>query len=214
MKIVIREETFLLLPERALFWPTRRSLVVADFHLGKSETFQQSGFALPPQAQREDLHRLENLIATYDANEVLFLGDLVHSKWGVTEVLVTEFQRWMSRYSGRLVLVAGNHDRDLVRAWPPLWERIEIVSELIRGRFSFCHDPPKNIPNDQFFWSGHIHPQFRLRRGADHLRLPCFALSPRQGILPAFSSLAGGADVKRRAGWQLYPIGDDEVFAV
>jgi len=41
---------------------------------------------------------------------------------------------------------------------------------------------------------GHLHPVALLGRGADRLRLPCFALAPCQAQLqlPAFGHLTGG----------------------
>ena len=52
----------------------------------------------------------------------------------------------------------------------------------------------------------------RLHGGPDRIRLKTFLVRGRLGILPAFSSLAGGFDVERAAGTRLYPIADGRVF--
>jgi metallophosphoesterase superfamily enzyme len=52
----------------------------------------------------------------------------------------------------------------------------------------------------------------RLHGGPDRIRLKTFLIRSRLGVLPAFSSLAGGFDVERGAGTQLYPIADGRVF--
>ncbi|TXD50975.1 DEAD/DEAH box helicase, partial [Ralstonia sp. TCR112] len=40
-------ETVWLLPERALWWPVQRMLMVADAHFGKAATFRARGVPVP-----------------------------------------------------------------------------------------------------------------------------------------------------------------------
>ena len=40
-------ESLVLLGERALYWPTRQALLIADLHLGKADVFRRAGIALP-----------------------------------------------------------------------------------------------------------------------------------------------------------------------
>ena len=52
----------MLLAERAVFWPGRKSLLVADFHLGKAATFRRAGIALPSGTTTENVERLGRAI--------------------------------------------------------------------------------------------------------------------------------------------------------
>ena len=53
-----------LRPERALHWPERGVLAVADLHWGKSEAFQHFGIPLPSGVLEDDLARLSAALAT------------------------------------------------------------------------------------------------------------------------------------------------------
>src|SRR6185436_15640126 len=44
---VVAGEELLLLPERAAYWPAKRALFVADYHLGKAASFRSAGIPLP-----------------------------------------------------------------------------------------------------------------------------------------------------------------------
>ena len=53
---------FLVLAERALFWPQESLLIIADLHLGKSDIFRRRGVAVPLEVQRQDLLRLHQVL--------------------------------------------------------------------------------------------------------------------------------------------------------
>lgn len=214
-EIQVAEQTFRLLGAGALLWPAQKMLVVADLHLGKAETFGQNGLPLPAEAQLEDLRRLTQLMEIHQPRELVFLGDLVHSRGGVTSSLEEHFARWISQFSGQIWLVAGNHDRATIRHWPHTWSTVQIIPELARSGFCFRHEPPHESDSSRnlFTWAGHLHPCVRLHSRADSLRLKAFVVGQTSGILPAFSSLAGGYDVTPGPGRRLYPIAEGQVFA-
>ena len=56
-------EQLWLMPERAAWWPARRTLLVADLHLGKSETIRSFGAPIPSGVLDESLGRLSRAIA-------------------------------------------------------------------------------------------------------------------------------------------------------
>ena len=60
----IRGETLLLHPERALSWPARRMLVIADTHFGKGSLFARNGIAVPGGTDTLDLERINSLLLT------------------------------------------------------------------------------------------------------------------------------------------------------
>ncbi len=215
MRIDVREEEFELLPERALFWPSRGLLAVADFHLGKAETFQQHGLCLPSASHRTDLATLNRLVAGRPVRQLVFLGDLVHSMAGVTPRVIDAFARWMDSFEGEVVVVLGNHDAGLAKRWPKAWERARRCSDVRLGDFVFQHEPVSRAgPGGEFYWVGHVHPMIRLRRGPDRVRLPGFVVSEFQGLLPAFSTNSGGYDVPTACRDRVFVSGGGRVYEV
>ncbi|MFL5519615.1 MAG: DEAD/DEAH box helicase, partial [Gemmatimonadales bacterium] len=71
-----------LLAERALWWPARRTLVVADVHLGKAATFRAAGIPIPSGSTGDDLARLDRALARTGATALVILGDLFHARVG------------------------------------------------------------------------------------------------------------------------------------
>ncbi|RZA14803.1 MAG: phosphoesterase, partial [Lysobacteraceae bacterium] len=69
-----------LLADRALYWPARRRLLLADLHLGKADTFRAAGIALPRGGTALDLARIAALVAAQGAEELWVLGDLLHGR--------------------------------------------------------------------------------------------------------------------------------------
>ena len=215
MRILVRGEWFELLGERCLYWPSQRLLVVADCHFGKAETFQQRGLWLPSVPIQQDLDVLSTLTKRLSVRHLLFLGDLVHSLAGVTKDIVRDFATWLSGYPGRVEVVIGNHDAGLAKRWPAAWHGAKLSAGLRIGNFLFEHRPPgKSTRDPSFHWAGHVHPVMPLNCGPDRIRLPTFIISESQGLLPAFSRLAGGFDVSPSAGDRIFVVGEQEVYEV
>jgi DNA ligase-associated metallophosphoesterase len=215
MEVSIRGHRFELLPERCLFWPAHRLLVVADLHLGKSETFQQNGFWLPSGSHRADLRRLDRVMRKKRVGRIVFLGDLVHTRIGVTPAVRRQFASWMERFGGEVHVILGNHDVGLAKRWPAEWVRASRHECLRLDSFLFQHQPVSEpIGGDVFYWAGHVHPMICLQKGPDRLRLPGFVISPSQGWLPAFSSISGGCDMTLAPHDRAFVVGDGNVYEV
>lgn len=209
LTITVRGEEIVLLPQRAAYWPRQRTLVVADLHWGKSETFVTSGVPLPLGASEADLARLSHVIRETGAARVLVLGDLIHARRGVTDAVVRAVSAFRAALPVRFQLVTGNHDpHELPEAWA-----IERVGAAVdEGPFRFRHMPEES--SDGFVWAGHLHPTVRLEGGGDLLRLPCFRVSRTCGVLPAFSDFTNGVVMERASGVFRYAIADEHVVAL
>lgn len=215
MRIILREELFELLPERCLFWPSQRLLVVADCHFGKAETFQRHGLWLPSAPLRQDLAVLSAVTKQLSIERILFLGDLVHSLSGVTEDIIHDFATWLTAYPGHVQVVVGNHDAALAKRWPAAWNSATLGERVRVGDFIFQHQPSdESSRNRTFYWAGHVHPMMRLEHGPDRIRLPAFVISESQGILPAFSQLAGGFDVPPSSRKRIFVVRGQEIYEV
>lgn len=212
-------ETWELYPQRALYWPRRNALLLADLHLGKGDAFRSRGMAIPSGSSAADLARLSELLRVTGAEELWVLGDLVHGP--ISAELARLGQRWREAHPAlRWLLVRGNHDRHAPRM-PEAW-RLQEASVAIRDSLLLAHAPDDVLhatagsENDSTPFSivGHVHPAVRLTGGADSLRAPAFWLRPQQLVLPAFGSFTGGQRVNASAADRLFAVGPEQVIEV
>lgn len=205
-------EHLVLLPDRAVWWPARRTLIASDLHLGKSQTLRAGGSAVPAGVLGETLGRLDRLIASTGAERLLVVGDLLHAGVGLTAELVERVASWRRAFGGRVVVVPGNHDRALPRvaqAWG-----IEVAAELLaEDGLAFCHEPCE--VEGAFVWAGHVHPAVTLAGGGDRVKLPCFVVGQGLGLLPAFTRFsAGGGQSLWEVGARILAIAEGSVVEV
>jgi hypothetical protein len=198
-----------LLPERALWWAETRTLVVADLHWGKGETFRSWGIPVPAGELADDLGRLDRALEKTGAARLLVLGDLVHG--ALPAGVIAAVARWRERQRVPMVLVRGNHDRH-VPVLPADWHIADVAGVLREGPFAFTH-VPEAVPG-AYTWAGHVHPMARLVGRADSLRLPCFHVGARVGILPAFGTFTGGVVLPRAPGDRVFVLAADRVIDV
>jgi DNA ligase-associated metallophosphoesterase len=179
-----------LLPDRAVYLPETRVLVVADLHLGKSATFRTRGLAVPEGTTASDLSRLSKLLEQTSARTLVIAGDLIHSHDGLTPEIVKTFRDWLKKHNTSVILAEGNHDQrtNLARHQLPL----EIRPECLVDETLITHDPDELHP-DQFGIAGHLHPGIRIPESRhSSLRLSAFYLrNNKHLVLPAFSSFTG-----------------------
>ena len=212
MNIRLAGHEFLLRPERAAWWPARRTSVVADVHLGKDQVFRRAGIAIPAGVLRAELDALGALIQATGCERLLVLGDLVHAPPGDGEAWPAEISRWRARHVQLAIdLVLGNHDRDLA-PWLREWRiKAHIESMNING-LEMVHEVESDAPAAGM--SGHLHPVAWLRSGREKVRLPAFARRGDHLILPAFGRFTGGFDGLYRDKWTLYAVAGDRVVEV
>lgn len=185
-KISIQNEIFILTNQRAAFREQGKALILSDLHIGKTAHFRKNGIALSSHIMKNDLERLSALIEYFQPDKFIVVGDLLHAGDNSD---VDEFCTWKSQYPDlQFYLVEGNHDRISASLEKKLC--LDFKSDLLEiDGFTFIHDfePIKS----GFQITGHIHPGIVLHSAIKSIRLPCFALSDNQLLLPAFSEFTG-----------------------
>lgn len=182
IEIIIRDQQFLLLKEKAAYWTDRNLLLIADVHAGKATHFRNNGIPLSTDHLRQDLLIIEALIKRTGAKKLCFLGDLFHSTANEENELI---EKWIEKLAIETELVIGNHDlysyqKTNIKA-TPAYEMDEIL---------LSHEP---VTSTYFNICGHLHPAYRLAgKGRNHIKLPSFYLNESTLILPAFGSVNGG----------------------
>ncbi len=208
--IEVAGQALSLLPQKAVLLSASATLLIADAHIGKATSFRALGVPVPRGTTSETLAALTALIDRHHARRVVFLGDFLHSARAHAAETLAAVGRWRERHADvRLVLVRGNHDD---RAGdPPAALGFEVVDEPLReGGLALCHHPRPR--EDGFVVAGHLHPCVSVHgRARVRLRLPCFHLSARVLVLPAFGSFTGMHPVRREDGDRVFAIAGDAV---
>lgn len=187
----------MLLPERAVYWPSKSIIIVSDLHLGKAGHFRKHGIPISRNIHLTDLQILESLIRKYLPNKVILLGDLFHSyennEW-------KDFLKFLAVYDTiEYVLIEGNHD--ILDDYPPL---LNLTPLLEISPFSFTHIREKS---QLYNLSGHLHPGIFIRgKGRQSITLPCFYFAENHGLLPAFGQFTGIKKIR--------PKKEDRVFGI
>ena len=186
---------FVLVGERALYWPAEQALLLADLHLEKASYYAQTGQLLPPYDSRETLERVALAIRATGARRVYTLGDNFHDSAGPARMephaagmlnALTRVVDW--------VWLTGNHDAALEAGLGgDLAEELEIAGVVLRHHAMAGETRPE--------LSGHFHPRLQVTIRARRIRRPCAVVSRGEGaaggarmILPAFGALTGGMD--------------------
>ena len=176
------------LPEGALFWPSRRALLVADLHLEKASWFARLGQMLPPYDSISTLTDLKRLADSTGAEEIWCLGDSFHDRHGCDRLPARARDLLTGLTSAvRWTWITGNHD-------PGFADHCggAIVDEAVVEGLLLRHeaDPAEHRPE----LSGHFHPKLRINHRGRQVSRRCFVATERKLILPAFGALTGGLD--------------------
>jgi len=209
--VQIKKETFTLLPEKAVLWPSQSALLLADLHLGKAQHFRKEGIGIPEAIGEEDYTRLYSLFEKHPTQHIYFLGDLFHSvhnrEWGRVREMVQDFKQTQFH------LVLGNHD--ILKKEDYSYAGLNVVGEeLTIGDFTLAHEPPESV-HGTFTFCGHIHPGVMIKgRGRQYLRLPCFFVTENFMILPAFGTFTGLKTLNITGSDKAYAIVKDRVVGI
>jgi DNA ligase-associated metallophosphoesterase len=205
----VHDQSFELLPEKAIFWSSQGILLLADLHLGKINHFRRAGIPLPLKANEHTLEILIDLIQRLLPERIICVGDLFHSHYNDAW---EEFGAIVKHFSTiPFELVLGNHDilSDLQyqRKGIVLHDALTIESMI------FTHHPLEEVPSNYYNIAGHIHPGVQLRgKGRQSLTLPCFYFGEKQGVLPAFGKFTGLARIRPKRTDKVFAITGNEVI--
>ena len=204
---------FILCPEKAVYWPDKKMVFVADTHFGKAASFWKMGIPVPGNNTEEDCNCLSDLVQKLGAESLVFLGDFLHAEVSKTDRVRDTLLHWRKNFSElRLHLVRGNHDLHSGDPWPEM--EIQCHSDPWNLTEFDCRHIPLELANQPYI-AGHIHPSFRLfGKGKTSLSSPCFIVSTQRIILPAFGSFTGTAKVHPAKGERIYVTDGKEVIEI
>ena len=192
------------LRDRAAYLRDADALVLADLHVGRAEA---SDVALPLDEAGDLRGRLAALLERFDPAEVVFAGDLLHEfgrASAATERSLDALAAACRAAGARPVLVRGNHDAMLDSVWAgTVRDAYELDGAGEGGTVvRHGHEAPPTDEAAALYVVGHDHPAIDI----EGRRRPCYlyGAGAYRGadvlMLPAFTRLAGGAEVNGMRG--------------
>jgi DNA ligase-associated metallophosphoesterase len=194
LPLLIANDTFMLLADKAMYWPQHKTLLIADAHFGKAAAYRALGQPVPQGTTTANLQRLSALINAHPTNTIVFLGDFLHAPKSHAPATLKLLRQWREQHANiECILIRGNHD--LSAGDPPEYLNIKAVAEpYIVGNIALQHSPKALTAHHVI--AGHIHPTFTLQgKGRQSVRLPCFYHNDQLTLLPSFGDFTGGYEL-------------------
>lgn len=183
-------------------------LLISDVHLGKVSHFRKFGAAVPQEAIQKNFDLMDEVVAHFHPETIVFMGDLFHSSLNSEWDL---FEKWTLTVSSKMILIVGNHDIISQVKYEEL--NIVVVSEIESEGFLLTHHP--ELREGFFNFCGHIHPAIKLNGiGKQSVRLRCFFKSEAQLLLPAFGEFTGSHTMKPDTNSEVFALVGDAVLPV
>jgi len=197
---------------RAVYFISWGVLVIADLHLGKAQHFRKHGIAVPVSVTETNYAKLQELIYLYDPVEIIFLGDLFHSKKNTSFNQFAEFRRRFPKIQFSLTI--GNHDIYAIEEY----QKIGMICrrEIIKDDIIFIHDEEHLHKNESEYYSisGHIHPAIRLKLGIDKKSIPAFFIGAKRALLPSYGGFTGFHCIKPKSSDKVYGLVEDSIMKI
>lgn len=178
----------------ALWLSDSRAALFADVHLGYGWALRRRG-QLGPVQEGAIRRKLMDTIAELEPKTIVFVGDVVHAPRPAPlerEAVEATLAELAAR--AELVLIPGNHDRGFHKDYPGAAIRLESKWQGPGLHAVHGHVLPAT---QEHLVLGHIHPALGV---VDHAgatqKVPVFVISERLTILPAFSPLSAGGDIR------------------
>ncbi|MBL7871306.1 MAG: ligase-associated DNA damage response endonuclease PdeM [Cyclobacteriaceae bacterium] len=210
MQIELLGEKVHLLPQKAVWFKKRKTVLMADLHFGKINHFRKAGIAVPARANDKNADNLISVLQATKPERLIFLGDLFHSHYNEDWEVVGQIRKHFITCSFELVL--GNHDI----LSEVQYERHKMkfyLNELREDNFILTHEPMEEIPVGMYNLCGHLHPGVNLKgAGKQSITLPCFYFGKQQAILPAFGSFTGLARIVPKKDDRIYVIAENKII--
>ncbi|HTU25685.1 MAG TPA: ligase-associated DNA damage response endonuclease PdeM [Pirellulales bacterium] len=206
-------ERLTILPERALYWARRKSLIIADPHFGKAATFRHAGIPVPQGTTATDLDRLRALLRRTAAERLVVLGDFFHSRSGRQPETLAAIAAWRAEHRElSVLLVRGNHD-DHAGDPPADWDIVSTADPTRDESLWMAHHPKGR--RDGFVLAGHLHPALTLDDCCgSSVRSVCFWFRQRVAVLPAFGRFTGAKSVRPSASDRVFVVDSESVIEI
>ncbi|ODS37473.1 MAG: hypothetical protein A7316_09390 [Candidatus Altiarchaeales archaeon WOR_SM1_86-2] len=190
----------------ALYIKPKKTLILADLHLGYEEFLRESGCLIPEFQYEKITGHLNEIFAQIEVETVIINGDLKHefgriSRQEWSEVL--DFLDFLSGNCEEVILIRGNHDTIAgpIADKKNVGLRNHYFFDDLKVYVSHGH----KIPDDRDFHDSeiviiaHDHPAIGLREELRVEKVKCFLCGSwgdkRLIVMPSFNFVTEGVDV-------------------
>jgi uncharacterized protein len=210
-EVTIRGQKLILHTHKAVYWEDQKTLLVADFHIGKSAHFRRNAIPVHSGIDKVNIKNLYSVLMFFKAEHLIFLGDLFHSKvydeWKLLKNL-------LDNMGIKATLIMGNHDIMAHDFYDKMSIQV-VANEMVIHPFFFSHKPQCSGDSTLYNIAGHIHPGIVLRgKGKQSERLPCFYFNDNQGLIPAFGEFTGLTILNPHKNDLVFAVTEHTIFAV
>jgi len=179
----------------ALYLEKSKTVVIADLHLGYEGALHEEGVSIPRFQKRVMMDRIKRILERYEPRKLVINGDFKHEFSRNLSQEWKEVNEVLDFLVGKvdIVLTRGNHDNYLMTILAK--KGLDLKKKATSQKMTITHGH-KDAKTEGTLIIGHEHPSLQLRDeiGAS-IRLPCFLVSEKIIVLPAFTPLAAGTNV-------------------
>ena len=177
--------------DRAVYLPGADTAVIADLHLGRGAV---AAVEFPLNEREHITDSVEAILTEFAPEELVVAGDVLHAFEGVpngVEDVLGELVDRADRHGAELILIQGNHDRQLPELSPvPVQKQWRPEAGLV-----VHHGDEKRASDGRLEVVGHVHPTIVI----EGQRRPCFLYDPDATppllVVPALNPLLPGVPV-------------------
>ncbi|MBI1292013.1 hypothetical protein GC173_12345 [bacterium] len=214
LRLTLADQTFELLPQRALFWFEQRTLVISDPLFSRSTAFPSADVPYPNTAKASALNRLTTLLNFFEPELLIILGDVLDPADAEDPELQEGLIYWRRQFSETSFFRIHNgvaSSRDFLEDFQ-LKESRE-SQHLAPFEFHLA-----KVASKGFVIAGRPHPALKFldRREGTGVKASCFHLQSASLTLPGFCSAASAtaASISPKDGDRVFIIGPNEVVEI
>ena len=198
-------------PFPAVYAKDTDAIVISDLHLGLEGLMAEAGTYMPKFQLDEIKEEFEVIMEKKEPERVIICGDIKHefSKASYDErEEVQNLVEFLSENVSEIFLVKGNHDNYLIYPVKE-YENVRLAEYFVLGDTCYVHGDKligeESASSAEYLVMGHKHPSLALEDEVGvKEKIACFLYeSMRDGrkllVLPAFSPLASGSDIRKPA---------------
>ena len=189
--------------ESALWIAKKKTLVIADLHIGYEEALNKQGIMITRNQFRETIELLNKILEQIKPKTIIINGDLKHEFGDISSQEWRETTQILNILldKSNVILIKGNHDTIL----GPIARKkgLEIVNSYCFDNICIIHGDKiidnEKTKNAKTLIIGHEHPAISLREGCKIEKYKCFLLGKwkKQNliVMPSFLPIIEGSDI-------------------
>lgn len=210
-QIKVNNTLIQLLPKRAVFLPTYKTLVISDWHLNKLED-NTPYESTEDDFVKEELQNLEQLVQEYQATRLVLLGGMFHPDWKEDWSFFYDF----ARYHKELEIVSIQKRKVVPENKALVPENFEHREEFhLNNKIFFVpNDVKSTVKTSVYFIGGYLPGCIVSGNGGQVYRMACFKVDGNKIVMPSFGAWTQLNIIEKEKNTFFYPILGDHIVSI